>query len=279
MLIHRVRSGVLMGSLVLLAAFFAPPFLAMLLIAGVTGYALLEFFSMLQVGGHPHFKRTGLALGLFLVVETWIGLRFYPEHALVIELASLFAVVVGVLVRQMCEPCSPKGIQAMAMTLLAIFYIAFPINFITMLLLGWDGGMGRALLIYGIVLVKLTDTGAYFVGCRYGRHKLWPKLSPGKTWEGCGGGVAAALVASVLWFLIGRGSLGVVSFGFLDALALGVFLPVAGILGDLAESMIKRSIGVKDSGRGIKGMGGILDVVDSLLFTLPVLYIYAKLFL
>ncbi len=167
----------------------------------------------------------------------------------------------------------------MAVTVFGIMYVSFLFNFFTKLMVSWGDGDGRILVLYLIAVVKFTDIGAYFIGCGFGRHKMFPRLSPAKSWEGSLGGVLTGLGASVVFFLITGGDLGVVRLAWPDVFALGLLLSVAGVLGDLAESLVKRAGGVKDSSNVIQGMGGTLDLLDSLLFAAPVLYVYARLFL
>jgi phosphatidate cytidylyltransferase len=122
-------------------------------------------------------------------------------------------------------------------------------------------------LVFGLAVSWIGDTGAYYVGRRYGRNKLAPRVSPGKTWEGA---IASAVVSS----LAGAAVLPrlIAGVGVLEALLLSLAANVAGQVGDLAESAIKRGAGVKDSGKILPGHGGLLDRVDSSMFALPVLY-------
>jgi phosphatidate cytidylyltransferase len=123
-----------------------------------------------------------------------------------------------------------------------------------------------------LLLTWGNDTGAYAFGRTMGRHKLYPKVSPGKTWEGFFGGMivatALALAAKATFFP---------SLSWIDAIALGIPTSILGPIGDLSESMIKRAYGVKDSGKLIPGHGGLLDRVDALLFNAPFIYLYAVL--
>ncbi len=160
------------------------------------------------------------------------------------------------------------------MTLWAVGYLGFVFNFYTKILWMWPVGDGRWVLLYMILIVKVTDIGAFFTGCNLGRHKLCPRISPAKTWEGCVGGVLAGCATSLVFWVTLSGDIGPVTLTVADALILGMVLPVMGILGDLIESMLKRAIAVKDSGGWVKGMGGILDILDSLIFAAPVLYGY-----
>jgi phosphatidate cytidylyltransferase len=122
-------------------------------------------------------------------------------------------------------------------------------------------------LVFGLVVSWIGDTGAYYVGRRYGRHKLAPQVSPKKTWEGA---IASAVVSGVAGALaLPRLIPGV---GIAEALLLALAANIAGQIGDLAESAIKRGAGVKDSGTLLPGHGGLLDRVDSSMFALPVLY-------
>ena len=122
-------------------------------------------------------------------------------------------------------------------------------------------------LVFGLVVSWIGDTGAYYVGRRYGKHKLAPRVSPKKTWEGS---IASAAVSSLAGALaLPRLIPGV---GVMEALLLALAANIAGQIGDLAESAIKRGAGVKDSGTLLPGHGGLLDRVDSSLFALPVLY-------
>ena len=159
------------------------------------------------------------------------------------------------------------------------------LNFITRLAFNWSvvtsrvevAESGRLLILYLIIVVKCTDIGAYTVGRLVGQHKLCPRISPGKTIEGFFGGIAFALAASLLFcHFTGYRFGSEISLRFHDAVILGVLLAVAGTVGDLFESLLKRAANTKDSSTVIPGMGGVLDVIDSLLFGAPVLYAYVK---
>ncbi len=195
-----------------------------------------------------------------------------------------FMVVFG---RQFLQKDSSKSIEIIGATLLGVLYVPFLLNFITRLAFAWTGTQnafrmsetGRLLILYLLIVVKMTDVGAFFVGSLLGKHKLIPRISPGKTWEGLAGGIIVAVVASCSFCYIVEGKFGLIGMSMTHAVVLGIILAIAGVLGDLFESMIKRSAKMKDSGAVIPGMGGVLDVIDSLLFGAPVLYGYVTLFL
>jgi len=132
--------------------------------------------------------------------------------------------------------------------------------------------LSSKLLTMFFALVMLTDTGAYYVGRSLGRHKLAPRISPGKTIEGAVGGFLVAMVTGVLCKIIFFHEIPIT-----HAIALGAAIGFVGQIGDLAESMLKRGAGVKDSGNLLPGHGGMLDRIDSILFCAPLLYYYARL--
>lgn len=131
------------------------------------------------------------------------------------------------------------------------------------------GADGPRLVFFLLLVVWLGDSGAYYVGKTFGKHKLSPRISPKKTIEGLLGGVAASIIAAIVIQLTFFKT-----FPLLHAIIAGVILSIAGVIGDLAESMWKRSAAVKDSGTLIPGHGGFLDRFDSILFTAPILYCY-----
>src|SRR5215212_4370274 len=132
-----------------------------------------------------------------------------------------------------------------------------------------DFPVGWKLVFFLLLVVWLGDSGAYYVGRAFGKHKLSPRISPKKTVEGLAGGIATSIItAVVIHFTFFP------NFPLLHAIIAGVLLSVAGVVGDLAESMWKRSAAVKDSGTLLPGHGGFLDRFDSILFTAPILYCY-----
>ncbi|MFM7101704.1 MAG: phosphatidate cytidylyltransferase, partial [Verrucomicrobiota bacterium] len=132
----------------------------------------------------------------------------------------------------------------------------------------------RYYVLYFILVTKFSDLGAYCTGSLIGRHKMIPRLSPGKTWEGFGGAIVISTGASVLFAHLAGPHLKGMTLP--HALILGVLLSVAAVVGDLIESLFKREAGVKDSGKLFPGIGGILDLLDSLLFNAPLMYLYLR---
>jgi len=131
-----------------------------------------------------------------------------------------------------------------------------------------DTSLGRFAVIYLLAVVWIGDTGAYHVGRKWGKRILSPMISPKKTWEGLGGSIVASLMAAFLFRYI----LNLHVLGWRSTFAVGILLPLVGLLGDLTESVFKRAANAKDSGNLIPGHGGIFDRIDSMLFSAPLLY-------
>lgn len=281
MLRDRFRNGILLGLALTAAMVFARGWgaLGVLLIVSVIGHR--EFYLLLDAARIPNFKVIGTIAGSGLIAATWISFLHPgasgPEGGFTL---ALFVAFLAVFARQFHQKHNTRPLDTMAGTLLGMFYIGFLFSFFARLLLAWGSDPdGRMLLLYMIVVVKFCDIGAYFTGCRFGRHKLIPRISPAKSWEGCAGGVATSAAASLIFVLSLGGHVGPVQISATDAILLGLGLGIVGILGDLAESLLKRAAGVKDSGAILPGLGGLLDVIDSLLPAAPVLYFYARYFL
>lgn len=174
-------------------------------------------------------------------------------------------------------------IKNITSTFFGILYIGIPLGFVVSIMYFFTAG-GRAdphfqgtwWIIYLIAVTKGADIGGYFVGGKYGRRKLAMKLSPNKTLEGGIGGLVASILMSVALCFVGK-QFGSVFEGisYPLAIAFGFIIGVLGQLGDLAESLLKRDAGIKDSNT-IPGVGGILDMIDSLLFTAPVVYLFLR---
>ncbi|HUY88867.1 MAG TPA: phosphatidate cytidylyltransferase [Pirellulales bacterium] len=166
--------------------------------------------------------------------------------------------------------------EQLAATMLSLVYVGIFLSF-TIQLRFLDGGVwGIPALVSLVIVVKMCDTGAYTVGRLIGRHKMTPLLSPGKTFEGLAGGLAFACFGSWLAFekliplMIPNASRGAPAWGWLG---FGVLVGLAGVVGDLAESLLKRDLGQKDSSGWMPGFGGVLDVLDSVLLAAPVAYL------
>jgi phosphatidate cytidylyltransferase len=164
----------------------------------------------------------------------------------------------------------------LSLAVFAIAYVGGLVGFLVQLRLfgGGDGHVGMLALVSLIAIVKMSDIGQYTVGRLIGKHKLVPTLSPGKTWEGLCGGLMFATATAWLLIESAYSYHWLSGGGFLHALLYGCVLVIAGVVGDLAESLLKRDAGVKDSSSWMPGFGGVLDLLDSLLVAAPVAYLF-----
>ncbi len=238
-----------------------------------------EFYRAQEEKGHKVFKQSGLFCGALIFVVSWYFLIHNPAHARFVhfgeELVLVFSLLGG-LIRLVIVPETHKApIITAALTVLGLLYVPFLFNFVALLAFQpGDMHQNRFLLIYLLAVTKFSDVGAYVVGSLFGRHKMIPRISPGKTWEGFVGAMLTSLVISVVstWVMGPR----VATLSFADSVILGLLLPLVSVVGDLAESVVKRDASIKDSGHSIPGIGGALDLIDSILFTAPVLYFYLQ---
>jgi phosphatidate cytidylyltransferase len=275
--LKRFVSWAALWGLAIVAIYYASPLLVFLLIAAFGLAGQWEFYSAQEEKGQTVFKNSGLACGALLYLTSWYFLIQNPVHAPSVTAAEelvLVLIILGVFIRLVLQPRQePAPIATAALTILGIMYVPFLFNFVVFIaFMPGNTGFDRFLLIYLFAVTKFSDVGAYVIGSLVGRHKMIPRVSPGKTWEGFAGGVLIALLLSmglVRWCSAGR-------LSFSSSIVLGLLLPLVSVLGDLAESMIKRDAAIKDSGRTIPGIGGALDLIDSILFTAPILYFFVQ---
>jgi phosphatidate cytidylyltransferase len=199
-----------------------------------------------------------------------------PVGTLGWPLAGLTGAMLAAFVGEMLRYEKPAGLtRDLALAVFGVAYVGLLLSFLVQLRFVDGGASGGVPLISMLVIVKLGDIGAYTVGRLVGRHKMAPRLSPGKTIEGLAGGLAFACGGSCLLFytvvpwLVADAA--AVSLG--GVLVYGAVLGLAGVVGDLAESLLKRASGYKDSSAWMPGFGGVLDLLDSPLFAAPVAYV------
>ncbi|WP_329540282.1 phosphatidate cytidylyltransferase [Streptomyces sp. NBC_01358] len=254
--------GVGLGAVVVTSLFIVQAvFVGVIVVAVVVG--LWELTSRLEERKGIKAPLVPLAIGGAAMVVA--GYARGAEGAWI----AMALTALAVLVWRMTEP--PEGyLRDVTAGVFAAFYVPFLATFVAMLLTA-DDGPQRVLTF--LLLTVVSDTGAYAVGWRFGKHKLAPRISPGKTREGLFGAVAFAMVAGALCmqFLIDDGT-------WWQGLLLGLAVAASATLGDLGESMIKRDLGIKDMGTLLPGHGGIMDRLDSLLPTAPVVWLLMVIF-
>lgn len=219
--------------------------------------ATVEFVTM--TGQRSWVMKAVDAIGSLLIVLT------FDSFVISWDSGSLILYPIWLIARIVMQLYShdPAPLRSLATSLMTQLYIALPIGMMAFI---YDIARPSVLLIV-FIMIWLNDTGAYLVGSSIGRHRLFERLSPKKSWEGFFGGMIFCIIAAVLlqWFYMGPH----LGYPLVTVIALGVIVPVFATWGDLAESMIKRSLNVKDSGHILPGHGGILDRIDSLLLVVP----------
>ena len=264
---RRLRGGRDLSAAVGSAVVFAVAFLAsafvnrwvlLCFVAVVVAIAVLELDAALRAAKLRPPTMVVLVVGVTMLPAAFV---YGPRG----QVTALAVMVLGVVLWSLLDRRDPLPLQSAGGALLIGLWVPFLASFLALLLARPDG---EWYIIITVALTAASDIAAYAVGYQLGRHKLAPAVSPGKTWEGAAGGLLAAVVVSGIAapLLVDRLSVG-------RAVALGALVSVVAVLGDLAESAVKRSLGVKDLGRLLPGHGGMMDRVDAMLFTLPIAHL------
>src|ERR1700751_5521034 len=278
----RFISTVALWTIALLIMFSGYEILFWLLISLFGMIGLLEFYRMLDHKGLPNFKITGMICGAIMLVGSFYYFsKVGPAPSYDFGVAVLLFFMLTVFARQMFAALRhDEPLRTMAYTLFGLLYVLWLLNFTTKIVYltprSTTGAVtGQFYCLYLIAVTKFSDMGAYLTGSAIGRHLMSPQISAKKTWEGFFGALGFALLCSLALFKLMPGHLSMLNWT--HATILGLLLGFAAVIGDLAESIIKRSTGVKDSGNLLPGIGGALDLLDSLLFTAPLLFFYMRL--
>lgn len=280
----RIVSGCLITILLIALPIYVPLAGICLFFTILAGVAQMEFYGLMSMGGIPVFRILGLLAGCAMLVWSFIeSSGVIPVNHCNVGSLALTASLIALFLRQFPQKNNSQPFSTMACTLMGILYVPYLISYLVRLSFfgsegSWRsqiGSTGYLLLFLLIVVSKLTDMGAYFAGTALGRHKLIPRLSPAKTWEGLFGGLMVGIGASIVIAHAANWTFGSVPITLPTAAVLGGILAISATAGDLFESLLKRAAGAKDSGAILPGMGGILDVADSILFGAPIVYYWA----
>ena len=281
--LRRLLSTVILWAVVLGAMFSGNALLSnavfLLILCTLTVVGLLEFYGLAAKVGLFCFKVIGIIGGLLLIIGTFLhfsgklGISGTAARVNDFEISFIILFVLGLCVRQFLSKSNTTGIVAISTTLFGLMYVPWLLNFIQKINY-FPGVNGVYYVLYFIVVTKFSDTGAYITGSLIGKTKMIPRISPGKTWEGFGGAILFSVGASVAFAHLARSK--VPEFTLPHAVILGLILASTAVIGDLIESLFKREAGVKDSGGFFPGIGGILDLLDSLLFNAPLMYLYLR---
>ncbi|MGD7653007.1 MAG: phosphatidate cytidylyltransferase [Verrucomicrobiales bacterium] len=247
--------------------------------------AAVEYFTIAGKAGLACFPRFGIALALayFLTLAVFLSAGNMPPP----EIDAFFVALAttGAFTLQLRHPIrGTQPLVAVATHVLGFIYIPVLFSFAARIIFMVPGGLetagavtkpGAFLLLWLVAVTKFTDMGAYITGSLIGKHKMIPHVSPGKTWEGIAGGIAFAQLGACGLYALFTDQLSFLqSYG--HVVTLGFILATLAVIGDLAESIVKRSLDAKDSGNMLPGIGGALDLIDSICFTAPALFFYLK---
>lgn len=252
---------------VIVAGILCGPFCFLILLLLLSTLAVNEFLTM--VNPEPTNESTA-TIGMLqrsldcvgaavLIVTAWTDMLFLPGIVTYV-LYLMMRLTIQLWVH------NQNAIQSVASSFMAQLYIALPIALMNVIY-----HISPHLLLLMFILVWVNDTFAYLVGCNFGRHRLWERISPKKSWEGFWGGLVMSTVTAALCGLLWHNYFG--NYSIVTMTVIGLITGIAGTLGDLVESMMKRTAGVKDSGQLIPGHGGILDRIDSILLVIPAVVI------
>ena len=272
-LVARTITGVLFVAAVVVS--FLDPVAMTALFALVTGLSVWEFTGLVNERNGVSVNRfiTTVAATYFYFAMAGFSSGITPPTAFIPYVLTIVYLMVAELYAKHEDP-----INCWAYTMLAQLYIALPLSLLNVLAFRMtEGGMSftSVLPLSVFVFLWVNDTGAYCCGSLLGKHKLFPRVSPGKSWEGSVGGGVFVIGASVLaWYPTETYGVNDLQLSVVEWIGLGLTVVVFGTWGDLVESLFKRTLGVKDSGNILPGHGGMLDRFDSSLLAIPAAVVY-----
>ena len=255
----RIASAAIGIPLLLIVVWLGNPIFS-LVVGAAAVWGGLEFYGMAARAGYAPLR----ALGIFFILLSAGNAYYDGAYSLPLITAAAILSLVFLLHRQTTE----NALINWAITLAGLIYAGWLLSHF--ILLGRLQDHGMALVLTALLATFAIDSAAFFVGSAVGRHRLAPKISPAKTWEGAVGGFVGGVVAVIILARILN-----LPLDWLQAIALGALLGVFAQVGDLVESLLKRSTHVKDTSTIIPGHGGLLDRTDSLIFSVVVVYYYA----
>jgi phosphatidate cytidylyltransferase len=267
MLKHRVVTAAVGVPLIILAIWFGDPWIT-LFIAAAALAGTYEFYHIANFDRREPLLYVGLLWTLALVLSP------HYRNPYLLPIVVTAAILVS-LICLLLRPSREKAFHQWAWTMVGALYVGWMLSY-WLNLRGLEDG--RNWVYLAMLTTFANDTGAYFIGKARGKHKLAPAVSPAKTWEGAIGGLASAIVAAIVIAMVLKlisVNLGApFAFTYWQIIILGFLAGLFAQLGDLVESLLKRNMGVKESGNLLPGHGGVLDRFDSLIFVGAVVYYY-----
>lgn len=241
----------------------------LIVFSAISTACLLEFYYIMLRGRIRPQILYGLLLGVVIFVTNYL---FAIGRIGNFVFLGIIPLIISVYIVELFRN-HHKPLQNIAGTFMGLIYVSLPfalLNYFALTYSSFKIGYNVDFIIGFFFLIWANDTGAYAFGVTLGRHKMFPRVSPKKSWEGLVGGFFTTALTA--WII----SLVFVNVSILHWLAIGFIAAVMGVFGDLVESMFKRSIGIKDSGKFLPGHGGLLDRFDAMLLAVPIVYVYLE---
>jgi phosphatidate cytidylyltransferase len=257
----------LVGAALILAALIYSDWTYFLIFGTILGMSQMEFYKLSGLDGMLPLKSFGTILGLLIFTLTFMVEKEHLPHE---YLYLIFPLVSLTFFIKLYKKTDKKPFTGVAYTYLGIFYVAVPISLLNLAVFSVDAVYHYEILIGCLLILWASDSGAYFAGTRFGKTKLFERVSPKKSWEGFLGGAFSAILVA---FVISQ------YFTVLEDwkwLVIAGIIIIAGTYGDLIESLFKRSIEIKDSGSVLPGHGGFMDRFDGLLLSAPFITAFLK---
>jgi phosphatidate cytidylyltransferase len=257
----------LVGAVLILAALIYSDWTYFLIFATILGMSQMEFYKLSGLDGMLPLKSFGTILGLLIFTLTFLVEKEQFPHE---YLYLIFPLVSLTFFIKLYKKTDKKPFTGVAYTYLGIFYVAVPISLLNLAVFSVDAVYHYEILVGCLLILWASDTGAYFAGTRFGKTKLFERVSPKKSWEGFLGGAFSALVVA---FVLSQYFVVLEDWKWL--VIAGIII-IAGTYGDLIESLFKRSIEIKDSGSVLPGHGGFMDRFDGLVLSAPFITAFLK---
>ncbi len=272
MLLPRFLTALVGIPLFLAAVYFGGlPFFFLML--GVVWLGVREFYALAQETGYPCFPWLGQACALFFMISIYLNGGSIGASLDHLGTPAVFALIlIALIARSLLRPPTDTTLSEWAVTLFGLFYVVWPLSHLMLLRDLRPNGQHAAFVL--LIIIWASDTAAYFVGKRWGRHPLAERISPKKSWEGALAAVTAAMLVGVAYQMAFLRSV----FSPFELALLAFVTSAIAVVSDLGESILKRGAGVKDSSTLLPGHGGILDRFDSFLLAAPFFYYYWAIF-
>lgn len=263
--IVRGVTGVLLVTFTILSTFFGGIWFVCFF-GAVVALSLNELYNFVKGDLQPQKYFAMLVSVAFFVVSYLVNAKHISQNYLVLFIPFISVIIISELYRK-----KEEAFRNVAITFLGLVYITIPLSLLTSLVY-LNGSYEYAIVLSLFIMMWLNDSMAYLFGVTLGKRRLFPRISPKKSWEGFIGGALSTIALS--YFVMPM----FLDVDKTDLLMTSVLVVSFGTFGDLAESLFKRSVGVKDSGKILPGHGGVLDRYDSLIFVVPIVWVYFKVF-